>query len=766
MVTPAPVDPNSAAHAAALSHMDALPPGTRLGEFELRALLGVGGFGMVYAAFDHSLQRPVAIKEYMPSGLAGRSAGPALAMRSMGDDQTFQAGLTSFINEARLLAQFDHPSLVKVYRFWEANNTAYMAMPLYRGMTLNEARKHMRTPPSEAWLRLVLASVLGALEVLHKANTTHRDVSPDNIFLQDMGPPVLLDLGAARRAISDRSHRHTAILKINYAPIEQYADARDMRQGPWTDIYSLAAVVHGCLCNEAPLPATFRVLRDRLQPVETVVRTVAQVFGQSYSPEFSAALAHGLAIRPEDRPQDVGTFASEMGLDRTQDLSRFDWRAELGDIYSTVPVLVDAPVSDSFAAERLTQPMTTVPQALLPPVMGASATAVVPPPGRTAMPPGPEKLGLPPEGSAAEWVTPESLVTGPAPLEEAAERRASQSSGAPIDVELDAVAPANPRGASLGAAMRPPSAPAVAVAPAATAQPVVSPLWWGVGLVVFLVLAFSLINLARAPKVVTDAPQVASGASAAAGSGIASVATGRRDDIVTETATTPTPVAPGLGAPAVPRPASGAAPTGGASAPAASSAPANANQATTAQVGVPARSNAAVASAGAPDAAAVRSPPNTGAGNAAAGNAPGGNAAGGNAAPSTPARGAGDPAARPAAAAGAATGPTAVPSASGAPTNVATGGVLGQQATARPGSGTDDAAAPASAIGTASSTPSARALSPREPTAPPCGDASVFGRPMCLHRECQRPEHTGHRQCVEHRDLLERSKRQAGPVTP
>ena len=198
-----------------LAHADALPVGTKLGEFEVLSLLGVGGFGMVYRAYDHSLHRTVAIKEYMPSAMAGRSQGLTMATRSSTDQQTLITGLRSFVSEARLLAQFDHPSLVKVYRFWEANNTAYMSMPLYRGVTLRQARLLLQRPPSEEWLRIVLWAILGALKYLHENNIVHRDVSPDNIFLQELGPPVLLDLGAARRTITETSHRHTAILKVN-----------------------------------------------------------------------------------------------------------------------------------------------------------------------------------------------------------------------------------------------------------------------------------------------------------------------------------------------------------------------------------------------------------------------------------------------------------------------------------------------------------------------------------------------------------------------
>ena len=328
-------DRSSQAPASGVSHVDALPPGTRLAEFEILALLGVGGFGMVYKAFDHSLHRAVAIKEYMPSALAGRSEGQSLWVRSSSDQQTFSAGLASFVGEARLLAQFDHPSLVKVFRFWEANNTAYMVMPLYSGMTFKQARTQMRTPPPEAWLRNVLWSVLGALRVLHDGNTLHRDISPDNIFLQDSGPPVLLDLGAARHVINDQDHKHTAVLKVNYAPIEQYSDGdEELRQGPWSDLYSLAAVMHGCLCNDTPLPSTLRSIRDRMVSFSRVARTVKRQFGVEYSAPFVAAISQSLALRPEDRPQSIDAFLQIMEMRSAPDgIQQFDFRADLGDIW-------------------------------------------------------------------------------------------------------------------------------------------------------------------------------------------------------------------------------------------------------------------------------------------------------------------------------------------------------------------------------------------------------------------------------------------------
>ncbi|HAU57571.1 MAG TPA: serine/threonine protein kinase [Comamonadaceae bacterium] len=382
---------SKSAPAKGVLHVDALPVGFRLGEFEVLALLGVGGFGMVYKAFDHSLHRAVAIKEFMPTALAARTSDGSLLARSPADQAAFMAGLRSFVGEARLLAQFDHPSLVKVFRFWEANNTAYMVMPLYSGMTFKQARAQMRTPPPEAWLRKVLWSVLGALRVLHGGQTLHRDVSPDNIFLQDVGPPVLLDLGAARHAINDRDRKHTAVLKVNYAPIEQYADGdAELAQGPWSDLYSLAAVVHGCLCNDRPLPSTLRSIRDRMVPFARVAKTVRKQFGQEYSPAFVAAISQALVLPPEDRPQSIDAFLQVMEMTSPPEgIEHFDFRAELGDLWveptdQPGPGVV-VPTVDVTSARMGRLTSTSVPVASVP----AAAVFEVLPPQVPA--PGPER---------------------------------------------------------------------------------------------------------------------------------------------------------------------------------------------------------------------------------------------------------------------------------------------------------------------------------------------------------------------------------------
>lgn len=278
---------------------DALPAGTRLAEFEIREVIGAGGFGIVYRAWDEALQRDVALKEYMPVSLAGRGAGERVTLRSRTSEDSFVLGLQSFVNEARLLARFDQPALVKVFRFWEGNGTAYMAMPLYQGRTLRQLRKEMAPGTlDDAWMRGLIEPLLGALEVMHGAAVYHRDIAPDNILWCDDGRPVLLDFGAARLVLADRTQNVTAVLKPQFAPIEQYAETQSMRQGPWTDLYALAGTCYFMLTGRAPLPATARVMNDELEPL-------ARLAPPGCSALLLQVLDWAMAVRPLDRPQSV-----------------------------------------------------------------------------------------------------------------------------------------------------------------------------------------------------------------------------------------------------------------------------------------------------------------------------------------------------------------------------------------------------------------------------------------------------------------------------
>jgi hypothetical protein len=301
-VTPAPTP----ARNGGSNH--ALPDGSCVAEFEITGLLGEGGFGIVYLAYDNSLERHVALKEYMPAAFALRSTEARVTVRSEQNADSFQAGLRSFVNEARMLAQFDHPSLVKVYRFWEANGTAYMVMPFYTGPTLKQALLALTTPPGETWLKTLLAPLLDALDLIHQQQCFHRDIAPDNILMLDDGRPLLLDFGAARRAIGGMNQAFTVILKQGYAPIEQYAEMPGMRQGAWTDLYALASVVHYAIDGHPPPPAVARMMSDPYVPL-------AARFADRFSAGFLAAIDRALAFKPDDRPQSVAEMRTLLGLD-------------------------------------------------------------------------------------------------------------------------------------------------------------------------------------------------------------------------------------------------------------------------------------------------------------------------------------------------------------------------------------------------------------------------------------------------------------------
>jgi serine/threonine protein kinase len=279
----------------------ALPVGTRLGEFELRSVVGVGGFGIVYLAFDHALEREVAIKEYMPASLATRSQSVKVAPLSQSTTESFETGLRSFVNEGRMLARFDSPSLLKVYRYWEANGTAYITMPLYRGRTLKEYRAAMAAPPDEAAARALLMPLLQAVDLLHRESIYHRDIAPDNILIEAGNLPVLLDFGAARRVVGEKSQALTAILKPAYAPIEQYGEGASVKQGAWTDLYALGATMHFYLLGTAPPPSTARAVQDEMQPL-------AELGLPGCSKRFLQIIDWMLAPRPADRPQSVAAL--------------------------------------------------------------------------------------------------------------------------------------------------------------------------------------------------------------------------------------------------------------------------------------------------------------------------------------------------------------------------------------------------------------------------------------------------------------------------
>ncbi|VYU77835.1 protein kinase [Metakosakonia massiliensis] len=282
---------------------NALPPGYRFNEFEIKEVIGGGGFGIVYRAWDHQLERTIAIKEFMPSTLAVRNDDMTLVLRSERFGKAFSAGLNSFIQEARLLARFNHPNLLHVLRFWVQNDTAYMGTVFYSGTTLSRLREQNPQMVNEAWIRRMLPMLLGAIKTIHDEGYLHRDISLDNIQIQDNGLPVLLDFGSARRSIGSVSDETETMLRPGYAPIEQYTDDNESEQGPWTDIYALGAVLHTLIVGSPPPVSVVRSIQDGYQPL-------AQRNLPGYSPTLLQAIDKALALKMEDRPQTIDEFAA------------------------------------------------------------------------------------------------------------------------------------------------------------------------------------------------------------------------------------------------------------------------------------------------------------------------------------------------------------------------------------------------------------------------------------------------------------------------
>jgi TPR repeat protein len=275
-----------------------LPKNTILdGSYRIEDVIGSGGFGVTYLAEDINLGNKFALKEYYPFDFGDRDSRMSVKPKSERHKDTFEWGRASFLQEARMLARFRHPGIVRVTRVFEANSTAYMVMEFEEGKTFENWLKAIGRPPPQEELDRIAASILDALELMHSANFLHRDIAPDNILIRADGSPVLLDFGAARRAVGEMSRSLTGIVKAGYSPQEQYAtDGR--LQGPWSDLYALGATLYRAVAGQAPEEATLRISDDRTQ-------SAVQAAKGSYRPSFLASIDACLRPKFADRPQSV-----------------------------------------------------------------------------------------------------------------------------------------------------------------------------------------------------------------------------------------------------------------------------------------------------------------------------------------------------------------------------------------------------------------------------------------------------------------------------
>jgi serine/threonine protein kinase len=284
-----------------MDYRQVLQTGTVLdGKYRIERVIGSGGFGITYEAFDIGLAAPVAIKEYYPSQFGVRDATYSVRPRTERDREIFDRLLSSFLREARTLNQFEHPAIVRVLSVFEAYGTAYMVMKYETGPSLKAWLADLVRLPTQSELDRLVPPLLDSLEMMHNADFLHRDIAPDNIIVRADGSPVLLDFGASRRVMGEMTGTLTGVVKKGYSPQEQYAtDSRS--QGPWTDIYALGATLYRCISGETPHEATERMLDDQVLPA-------VEAGAGRYRHEFLAAIDAAMVLRPKQRPASIAVW--------------------------------------------------------------------------------------------------------------------------------------------------------------------------------------------------------------------------------------------------------------------------------------------------------------------------------------------------------------------------------------------------------------------------------------------------------------------------
>ena len=282
----------------------ALPPGTLLDHYRVQRVLSVSGLSAVYSAKDEVTDLWVVIKEYLPTNLVEQSASSRAVLRGAAHASAFKRGKFAFLSESRALAGCDHPSLLKVNRLLALQGTVYRVMPCYQGRVLQSVRQEAAQAPGEASLRGLLEGVLGALEALHEQEYVHGAISPDNILLLADDRPLLMDFSAVRRAVvSPETQRLMALLEPSYQAAEQMQSrSPEGVPGPWSDVYSVGAVLYFCMAGELPQ-------RGRREPIAAVAhRLQVRQPGLRYSEALLGAIDAALQENLQDRPQSVAEF--------------------------------------------------------------------------------------------------------------------------------------------------------------------------------------------------------------------------------------------------------------------------------------------------------------------------------------------------------------------------------------------------------------------------------------------------------------------------
>jgi serine/threonine protein kinase len=277
-----------------------LPPDTSIGGYRIVQKISAGGFGVVYLSVDSEGQQ-VAIKEYLPASLATRAPGELLPQVRTDKLSLYRLGLKSFFEEGRSLAQISHPSVVSVLNFFRENETVYMVMNYLQGATLQDyiitARELKRKKVfHESTIRSLYDEILRGLRIVHQHKMLHLDIKPANIFITDENKAVMIDFGAAREVLSKEGNFIRPMYTPGFAAPEMYR--RDVRMGPWTDIYAIGACIYASMQGYPPADAPQRLEKDRLSLSLSRLRGV-------YSDSLIEAVLWCMSLDPLSRPQSV-----------------------------------------------------------------------------------------------------------------------------------------------------------------------------------------------------------------------------------------------------------------------------------------------------------------------------------------------------------------------------------------------------------------------------------------------------------------------------
>lgn len=283
-----------------------LAQGTTLqnGRFRIISCIGDGGFGITYLAMDERLRREVVLKEYFPDFMVKRDTTVSFEVQTLSTEYSndFHEGIKKFLKEAMTLAQFNYvPAIADVYDFFEENNTAYIVMDYIKGQNLKQHIRARQTPYTFSEAMGIITPCMEALEQVHQAGIIHRDFAPDNILIDEKGKVKIIDFGSSRDFVTNNATM-TIMVKHGYAPAEQYSNA--VKQGPYTDVYSLGAILYEMLTLKKPMPAVDRMFKDTLLAPMAVNPLITEA--------QSAVVMKGLSVSYETRYQNVDEFLNAL----------------------------------------------------------------------------------------------------------------------------------------------------------------------------------------------------------------------------------------------------------------------------------------------------------------------------------------------------------------------------------------------------------------------------------------------------------------------